>query len=149
MESNLSFILWRQKKMRPSDYLVTLPKEPVYHILEAFNKFAAMPTVCFCNPALLFPPCCSSSTPTASNSTTVPQTAAHSSYHNTSRWLPSPLCLTKTFSGLPQASQGLLTPQQGSMEHSSALLEKRKAMQVSSQTVSHQDPKGRRVGGWW
>lgn len=111
MASNLSFIPWRQKKMRPSDYSVTLPKEPVYHILEAFNKFAAMPTVCFCNPALLFPPCCSSSTPTASNSTTVPQTAAHSSYHNTSRWLPSPMCLTKTFSCLPQASQGLLTPQ--------------------------------------
>lgn len=66
----LSFIPWRQKKMRPSDYSVTLPKEPVYHILEASNKLAAMPMVCFCNPALLFPPSCSSSTPTAS---TVPQ----------------------------------------------------------------------------
>lgn len=114
MASNPFFYTMETEKMRPSDYSVALPKKPVYHILEASNKLAAMPMVCFCNPASLFPPCCSSSTPTASNSTTVPQIAAHSSYHNTSRWLPSPLCLTKTFSCLPQASQGLLIPQQGS-----------------------------------
>lgn len=114
MASNLFLYTMETEKMRPSDYSVTLPKEPVYHILKASNMLAAMPTVCFCNPALLFPPCCSSSTPTASNSTTTPQTAVHSSYHNTSRWLPSPLCLTNTFSYLPQASWGLLTPQQGS-----------------------------------
>lgn len=33
------------EKMKLSDYSVTLPKEPVYHILEASNKLAAMPMV--------------------------------------------------------------------------------------------------------
>lgn len=98
------------EKMKLSDYSVTLPKEPVYHILEASNKLAAMPMVCFCNPALLFPPCYSSSTPTAS---TVPQNPKLLLIPSTTilQGGCQVLCVTKTFSCLPQASQGLLTPQ--------------------------------------